>query len=156
MKPTIMKSEFMRNMENRFNLKSTELQGGNTMTKQKSNGQEKIANDVENWENGTLGCDEAFVEIAEEITASDVNEMLELQMISIRLQKGMIRDLKDIAKHNGLGGYQPLIRRVLERFINAEMKLIARNAISNEESDITSSDAEKEFTYQQEKIPACG
>ena len=55
----------------------------------------KIESTIENWENGTLGNDEAFVEIATDITSKEVDDMLALQMISIRLQKSLIQDLKD-------------------------------------------------------------
>ncbi|MBB1362121.1 hypothetical protein H5125_08155 [Shewanella sp. SR44-4] len=92
----------------------------------------KIESTIENWENGTLGNDEAFVEIATDITSREVDDMLALQMISIRLQKSLIQDLKDLATRNGLGGYQPLIRRVLERFVEAEMKMIARESMSQQ------------------------
>ncbi|MGI2146267.1 hypothetical protein [Shewanella frigidimarina] len=92
----------------------------------------KIESTIENWENGTLGNDEAFVEIATDITSKEVDDMLALQMISIRLQKSLIQDLKDLATRNGLGGYQPLIRRVLERFVEAEMKMIARESMSQQ------------------------
>jgi hypothetical protein len=80
--------------------------------------------------------------------------MLELQMISIRLQKGMIQDLKSIAKHNRLGGYQPLIRRVLERFIIAEMKSIARNSLNekNQDDEYTAN----EVSYPDDKVSMCG
>ncbi|MCU8012514.1 hypothetical protein [Shewanella sp. SM74] len=92
----------------------------------------KIESTVENWENRVLGSDEAFVEIATDITSKEVDDMLALQMISIRLQKSLIQDLKDLATRNGLGGYQPLIRRVLERFVEAEMKMIARESMSQQ------------------------
>lgn len=92
----------------------------------------KIEGSTENWENELLGNDEKFAAIAEDVTSESVDDMLALQMISIRLQKSMIQDLKDIAKANKLGGYQPLIRRVLERFVEAEMKSIAREAMAND------------------------
>lgn len=92
----------------------------------------KIESTTENWEDRTLGCDEEFVALAEDITSKDVDDMLALQMISIRLQKSLIQDLKGLAKVNGFGGYQPLIRKVLERFVEAEMKMIARQAMSEQ------------------------
>jgi len=113
-----------------------------------------ISNSEENWDNGVLGREEEFVKIAESISVSDMQDMLELQLISIRLQKGMIRDLKSIAKHNNLGGYQPLIRRVLERYIDAEMKMIARDKLSEELKG--TSEVEKEVPYQQDLASACG
>jgi hypothetical protein len=45
-------------------------------------------------------------------------------MISIRLQKDLIKELKFIAKFHGIG-YQPLIRDVLGRFSRHEMADIA-------------------------------
>ena len=55
-----------------------------------------------------------------------VDEALGLQMISIRLQKSLIEDLKALAHVNGIG-YQPLIRDVLHRFVDGEMKNIVRD-----------------------------
>ena len=46
-----------------------------------------------------------------------------MQMISVRLQKSLIEDLKYIAKLNEVG-YQPLIRDVLCRFAKNEKKNI--------------------------------
>tara|TARA_R110000868_G_scaffold387274_2_gene655829 strand:- start:478 stop:846 length:369 start_codon:yes stop_codon:yes gene_type:complete len=113
-----------------------------------------IEGSVENWENGVLGSDEAFVKIAESATSLGIDEMLELQMISIRLQKGMIKDLKSIAKYHGLGGYQPLIRRVLERFMIAEMKSIARDSLS--EKNMEDENKIDEVSYSDDKMSMCG
>lgn len=49
---------------------------------------------------------------------------LGLQAISIRLQPELLNHLKTIAQHNGMG-YQTLIKQVLHRFVNAEMKMLA-------------------------------
>ena len=54
----------------------------------------------------------------------EIDEALDLHLISIRLPKSLINNLKFIAKREGLG-YQPLIRRLLVRFVNAEMRAIA-------------------------------
>lgn len=54
--------------------------------------------------------------------------MLALQAISIRLPKALIQDLKDIAQLNGLG-YQPLIKQILNRFVDAEKRMLANEAI---------------------------
>lgn len=54
-----------------------------------------------------------------------VDESLAMQMISIRLPKRLLDDLKLIAKKEGLG-YQPLMRRVLTRFASAELRAMAR------------------------------
>lgn len=52
-------------------------------------------------------------------TDDDINDALSLQPISIRLQKGLIENLKTIAELNGIG-YQPLIRQALTRFVEGE------------------------------------
>ncbi|MBA8888912.1 putative DNA binding CopG/RHH family protein [Dokdonella fugitiva] len=56
-----------------------------------------------------------------------VDESLGLKLISIRLPESLIQDLKFIANREGLG-YQPLIRRVLQRFTTMEFKNMAREA----------------------------
>lgn len=112
-----------------------------------SNKTQKIEGSTDNWDNELLGNDEQFAAIAEDVTSESVDDMLALQMISIRLQKSMIQDLKNIAQVNNLGGYQPLIRRVLERFIEAEMKAIARDAMKKA--------IETEVSYEGERAIAC-
>jgi len=85
----------------------------------------KIDGTTEAWENGDLGQDEQFVKVSQEIKQSALDESLELQMISIRLQKTLIDDMKMIAKINGLG-YQPLIRQILARFVEGEKKMLLK------------------------------
>ena len=80
--------------------------------------------DVEIWESGDLGRSEEFVKKST-YNGNKIDEQLELQMISIRLQKNLIEDLKDIAMLNGIG-YQPLIKQILKRFDDAEKKQILR------------------------------
>lgn len=79
---------------------------------------------VEIWESGDLGRSEEFVRKST-YSGSKIDDQLELQMISIRLQKNLIEDLKDIAMLNGIG-YQPLIKQILNRFVDAEKKKILR------------------------------
>ena len=50
-----------------------------------------------------------------------IDKALGLKAISIRLQTNMIDELKAIAARDGIG-YQPLIKRVLARFIEEEQK----------------------------------
>lgn len=87
------------------------------------------------WEEGVLGRSEAHVKISSEASAAEfekeINESLELQPISIRLNKSLIEDLKMIAELAGLG-YQPLIRQVLTRFTDCEKKRILRQVHSEE------------------------
>lgn len=76
------------------------------------------------WESGDLGTSAEHAVLASEELALEVDDALALQMISIRLPKRMIADLKMIAEKEGLG-YQPLIRRVLTRFIQGEFRSMA-------------------------------
>ena len=71
----------------------------------------KMASTDEAWESGRLGCDESSVRVAGPELESLVDESLGLQAISIRL----------IAAHHG-GGYQPLMRDILQRFVPEGLK----------------------------------
>lgn len=93
----------------------------------------KIENSPEAWESGQLGQDEAYVKVAKDIDEFSLDEDLELQMISIRLQKSLIEDFKMIAKVHGIG-YQPLIRQILKRFADSEKKRLLRKIASQIES----------------------
>lgn len=75
------------------------------------------------WETGELGqCLENAVLAAPE-DCKAVDEALGLQLVSIRLQKKLIANLKSIAAHHGIA-YQPMIRDLLNRFALSEMKQI--------------------------------
>jgi predicted DNA binding CopG/RHH family protein len=82
----------------------------------------KIESTSDAWETGQLGQDEKFVEKAN-LGESDFNEALELQMISIRLQKSLINDLKAFAKIHEVG-YQPLMKMILKRWVDGEFKTL--------------------------------
>lgn len=88
----------------------------------------KIESTPEAWESGDLGLDDNYVAKANTDELS-LNEALELQMISIRLQKSLIDDLKIFAQLEGLG-YQPLIKRILIRWIEGEKRTIANKCIA--------------------------
>lgn len=77
------------------------------------------------WDDRTLGADEQYAVVSDLIDQDALNESMELQMISIRIQKGLLEDLKYIAQINGLG-YQPLIKQALRRFAECEKKRIIR------------------------------
>lgn len=98
----------------------------------------KIEGTPQAWDDGELGRDEEFIKIAEDIKQEAIDDSLELQMISIRLQKALIEDLKMIAKIHGLG-YQPLIRQILSRFVDCEKKQLLRQQYQ-EIKDAESSD----------------
>jgi len=86
---------------------------------------EKIKGTIKNWENSKLGQDAEFAaqtSLEEELALDDA---LELKLISIRMQKSLIRKLKLIANYHGIG-YQPLVRDVLSRFVGNEFLNIAK------------------------------
>lgn len=76
------------------------------------------------WESGDLGSSVAHAVAVSAEHESSVDEALGLQMISIRLPRALIDDLKYFAKQEGLG-YQPLMRRVLMRYVSHEYKNVA-------------------------------
>jgi predicted DNA binding CopG/RHH family protein len=76
----------------------------------------------EAWENRELGATESFVRKVSPDREKALDEKLELQIISIRLQKNLIDVLKELAGEDGLG-YQPYIRQVLTQHVrNAKRK----------------------------------
>lgn len=88
---------------------------------------DKILASDEAWDTGQLGED---IEHAKEIKEDEaqVDEALELQLISIRLQKSLIEDFKSIAALRGVS-YQPLMRQVLNRFVEAEKKQLLNERV---------------------------
>jgi len=81
---------------------------------------------------GKFGNDPAHVVHAEE--SKNVDEALGLHPISIRFPKELVRDLKAIAQLNGMG-YQPLIRAVCRRFVDAEKKAIQRDRAARRQEE---------------------
>lgn len=92
--------------------------------------QPKIPTSDEAWDTGELGREEQFVKRApEDVDEAKIDGSLDLQLISIRLQKSLIEDYKHIASLSGIG-YQPLMRQILKRFADAEKKRILREFAS--------------------------
>jgi len=89
----------------------------------------KIPSTDEAWDDGPLGRDEAFVQKASDVDEAHIDGALELQPISVRLQKSLIEDLKSIATLNGLG-YQPLMRQILKRWVEGEKKKILLDRVA--------------------------
>lgn len=78
------------------------------------------------WESGALGASEEHAVQSPAQVDDAIDDAMELQLISIRLPKALIEDLKFLAKREGVG-YQPLIRRVMVRYAQGEFKSIAYN-----------------------------
>lgn len=86
----------------------------------------KIPSEAEAWEVGELGRSEEHASRVTDVNEAEIDEALELQLISVRLQRTLIDSLKTIARLNGIG-YQPLMRQVLHRFVDCEMKRIVND-----------------------------
>ena len=80
----------------------------------------KITSD-EAWDNRELGATESFVRKASPEHEKSLDDKLDLQIISIRLQKNLIEDLKELAGEDGLG-YQPYIRQILTHHVRNEKR----------------------------------
>jgi uncharacterized protein (DUF4415 family) len=81
--------------------------------------------DIELWENRALGASSEHV-IESEMPVemqNQLNKANNMQLISIRLPRDLIDDLKMIGKSESLG-YQSLIREVLKRFAASEKKIM--------------------------------
>jgi hypothetical protein len=82
------------------------------------------------WESGELGLSAEHAVVAPATLEREVDDALGLQLISIRLPRRLIDDLKLIAKKEGLG-YQPLVRRVLMRFAEMEFRSMAHERLGS-------------------------
>ena len=83
----------------------------------------KIFEDIEQWNSRELGAEESFVKKSgmPKKLKDKLNERSNqpMQLISIRLPISLIENLKEIGEQEGLG-YQSLAREVLQRFADAE------------------------------------
>jgi hypothetical protein len=77
---------------------------------------DEFLDDVELWETKQLGADPQFARRVSPEKAQEIDDSLGLQAISIRLQKELVEQIKELAKQDGIG-YQPYIRQVLTRHI---------------------------------------
>ncbi|MBN9395778.1 MAG: hypothetical protein J0H83_11085 [Candidatus Melainabacteria bacterium] len=69
------------------------------------------------WETGELGRSAEHVKVAPAELELDIDDALGLQLVSVRLQKKLIKDLKELAKKEGLG-YQPYLRQILTNHVS--------------------------------------
>ena len=76
---------------------------------------------------------------SEDDIQSQVDEAIAMPPISIRLPKSLIETFKLLGQRHGLG-YQPLMRRVLARFAEAEMKLVLNEVVAEQRRTIEDED----------------
>ena len=77
---------------------------------------------------------------ADEVAALD--DALDLQLVSIRLQKGLISDLKAIAEYRKIG-YQPLVRDLLNRFATSEKRRIVEEILEAKKKELEKMQSEE-------------
>ncbi len=73
----------------------------------------------DSWDNRELGAEEKYVRKVSPDREKDIDEKLGLQIISIRLQKNLIDELKSLSYENGIG-YQPYIRQILTQYVKTK------------------------------------
>lgn len=99
----------------------------------------KRVEDDDRWDTGALGRDMQHTKTAT-ADAEAISAAVGLQMISIRLPNQLIDDFKFIADTQGLR-YQTLMRQVLARFADCELKQLARQAAADQLARIKLEDA---------------
>lgn len=77
---------------------------------------DKITGDTDAWDKRELGADEEFVRVSTQGSEKRIDEGLGLQMVSMRLPKEAVDQLKALAREQGLG-YQPLVRQILMKYL---------------------------------------
>lgn len=113
----------------------------------------KGADEATLWETGELGQSEDHVRVATAAEMAELDDALGLQMISIRLQKGLVSALKEIAEHHGIG-YQPMIRDLLNRFAVSEIRTILHERLADLEKNQSKTPAMKPVDEFMSKIKA--
>ena len=93
----------------------------------------------EAWESGELGNDPKFAKVFEDDVQPQIDEAIAMQPISIRLPKSLIETFKLLGQEHGLG-YQPLMRRVLTRFAEAEMKRVLDEHVAEQRRAVEDAD----------------
>lgn len=83
---------------------------------------------VELWEAGKLGASKETTKVSD-FSVEELQKSIQLQPISLRIQKDVLDDLKFIAKYHGIN-YQPLIKQVLKRFVDSEMNQILAKEVN--------------------------
>ena len=78
----------------------------------------------EPWDEEALGSDPESMKVVDKETAAKLDDEAGTQLISIRMQKSMVDAFKAIASANKGIGYQTLMKQILQRFIDGEMKRV--------------------------------
>lgn len=77
---------------------------------------EKFDKDNELWDSKQLGASSEHAVPATEEDEKALDDAMGLQLLSFRIQKSIIEQLKQLSKLEGIG-YQPLMRKVLTEYV---------------------------------------
>lgn len=80
----------------------------------------EVVDDNDPWDSGEPGRPAEHAKWVDAEKAAAADESLGLQLISLRLHRDLLRQLKTIAEYRGVG-YQPMIRDVLSRWAGREI-----------------------------------
>lgn len=78
----------------------------------------------EAWDEETLGGDAESMKVVDKATKEAIDQDAGTQVISIRMQKSMVDAFKAIASANKGIGYQTLMKQILQRFLDGEMRRV--------------------------------
>ncbi|MBX9769950.1 MAG: hypothetical protein K2X29_01185 [Candidatus Obscuribacterales bacterium] len=84
---------------------------------------ERFDKDNELWDSKQLGASAEHAVQASEEDDKALDDALGLQLLSFRIQKSIIEQLKQLAKLEGIG-YQPLMRKVLNTYVRDNEHMI--------------------------------
>jgi len=115
--------------------------------------QQIIEDTSEAWDSRALGADEEFVGVAPDINHA-VDASLGLTPISIRLPQELLQSLKALAQLHGMG-YQPLIRQVLIRWVDGEVKQMLIHRVNElKEEQAAAPQADEDCGPEQQRAAA--
>lgn len=89
----------------------------------------------EAWDDETLGSDPASMKVADDATKDAIDDAAGTQLISIRMPKSMVDAFKAIAASNKNISYQTLMKQILQRFIDGEMKRVWNEHLAQQLAD---------------------
>lgn len=112
----------------------------------------KIVESDDAWESREVGADEQYVEVAPDIS-KELDAALDLHPISIRLQRSLVDNLKALAHLHGLG-YQPLVRQVLTRWVESELKQMLAQRANAKAAEVEAPQAPKAAGKSMREPPA--
>lgn len=113
----------------------------------------EIADNPEVWESGELGQSHEYAKVAPGKLASEIDDALGLQMISIRLDKELIDMFKLLGGKYQMG-YQPLMRVALKRFVDSELKMVALVALQKQSAARSKLKDERHHSKKEKTVKA--